>query len=72
MVKAKALDLEVTNERLVVTDAWWAGVFTWRQGSWDGTGVFQRQTNTQPHCHLGERPSLALRLICQSSVCRFV
>lgn len=61
--KAKVLDHEITSK-------WWAWVFTWRQGSWDGTGVCQRQTNTQP-CHLGERPGLAFSFIGQSLECRF-
>lgn len=32
-VKAEAPDHDVTDERLVVTDKGWAGMFTWRQGS---------------------------------------
>lgn len=41
-VKKKVPDHDATYERLVVTDKRWGGMFTWRQGSWDGTGVFQR------------------------------
>lgn len=70
MIKTKVPDHEDIDE-LVATGKWWAGVLTWRQGSWDGTGVFPRQTNTQPHCHLGERPSLPLSLIGQSLECGF-